>query len=37
MNEGLSKYIIKCKWNDAIVQGVFTCTHTHLNEWINLS
>ena len=35
MKEGLSMYRIKCKWNDAYVQGVFTCTHNHtsMNEW----
>ena len=28
MNEGLDIYRIEYKWNDAYVQGVFTCTHT---------
>ena len=35
MNEGLSKYRIECKWSDAYVQGVFTCTNTYINFWMN--
>lgn len=29
MNRSLSMYKIKCKWNDAYVQGVSTCAQTH--------
>ena len=36
MNESLIMYRMKCKWNDDYVQGVFTCTHSHLKKCMML-
>ena len=33
--EGLSMCRMTCKWNDAYVQGVLTCTHTLTLELMN--